>query len=75
MDGVRDLRDDQGLLAYAVWGEGPALVFMQDLFSKNQLLPILKKTVKEVLLQSVSTISGMFGHHTFESAFVVCVIT
>lgn len=32
MDGVRDLRDDQGLLAYAVWGEGPALVFMQDLF-------------------------------------------
>lgn len=32
MDGIRDLRDDQGLLAYAVLGEGPALVFMQDLF-------------------------------------------
>ena len=32
MDGIRDLRDDHGGLAYAVMGSGPPLVYVPDLF-------------------------------------------
>ena len=32
MDGIQDLRDEQGRLAYAVRGSGPPLVFVPDLF-------------------------------------------
>jgi class 3 adenylate cyclase len=32
VDGIRDLRDEQGRLAYTVHGSGPPLVFLPDLF-------------------------------------------
>lgn len=32
MEGIQDLRDEQGRLAYAVRGSGPPLVFVPDLF-------------------------------------------
>jgi class 3 adenylate cyclase len=32
VDGIQDLRDDQGRLAYTVRGSGPPLVFVPDLF-------------------------------------------
>ena len=32
VDGIRDLRDEHGRLAYAVRGSGPPLVFIPDLF-------------------------------------------
>jgi class 3 adenylate cyclase len=32
VDGIRDLRDERGRLAYAVRGSGPPLVFIPDLF-------------------------------------------